>query len=88
MMATPSHNECDVCDARVQEKSRLHIVLDRKMDPAGSMTDQVALLDLCEEHLSKAMSHLLETDRLTSYELGRWLVIWVKQQKAAEAEAA
>ncbi len=89
-MATPDFYLCDVCGERLPEENRLQVSIDRRLDEAGSMDDQVVVVDLCEKHSSKALAYLLKSGVLAhelgnAYELGKRLVAWVKQHKVKAA---
>ena len=87
-MVSPDFYLCDLCGARVEEKLRIYVATDRRMDAAGSMDDVGEQLDLCPRHLWEAVGFFLadyvpggQTTR-PHYEHGRELVAWVRKRQA------
>jgi len=73
-MVEPDFLLCDVCRERLPRDKRLHFVIGRYTDQAGSMSDEVEHVDLCHECLKSVLRHLIDETRTDP----QWVFNWIR----------
>lgn len=75
---------CDVCEDRNRDAERICFMVDREMDPAGSMVDNFESFDLCDKCQISVYIVAIVKAVTDNYARGKLLADCAKELKNAD----
>jgi len=72
---------CDICKDRTKEATRYSYAYDRKMDAAGSMSDEWETYDLCAQCLATILIRTLDRAIPALFERNQLIISVLKELK-------